>query len=161
MLQDFETFPPDMLLLRVTLSFNTCCCCGIIQHLLLCDVDPLGGPGTIMWVAPLALSCGWPRHYRSTPAALLLLLVLLRLPLPPSSSESLKPRLVIPSGSEVTVEMITHHAGDAAATHMPVSRGRAASPCRLQRCKHVVKIVSSEWCNSGGVLVLSNLPSLR
>uniref|UniRef100_A0A383V546 Acetamidase n=1 Tax=Tetradesmus obliquus TaxID=3088 RepID=A0A383V546_TETOB len=26
--------------------------------------------------------------------------------------ESLKPRLVIPSGSEVTVEMITHHAGD-------------------------------------------------
>ena len=26
--------------------------------------------------------------------------------------ESLKPNLVVPSGSEVTVEMITHHAGD-------------------------------------------------
>eukprot|EP00775_Hariotina_reticulata_P001825 gene1825-2159_t len=30
----------------------------------------------------------------------------------PAFSESLKPNLVIPSGSEVTVEMITHHAGD-------------------------------------------------
>lgn len=26
--------------------------------------------------------------------------------------ESLKPNLVVPSGAEVTVEMITHHAGD-------------------------------------------------
>jgi hypothetical protein len=70
-----------------------------------------------VFMAILPAACCWCMPAANSPVTRLAAAAVSRV----CPSESLKPRLVIPSGSEVTVEMITHHAGKwPMPTHLPL-----------------------------------------